>query len=163
MAKQEELREDLIAEATALVDRIEFQVPDRAGVIVAGFRRQVGAVSTYFDQDPAFHFNSTGELRRAYCDGNVIKAENRRLISLSKIRDNGGLSLVRHEMSPSEQRRFLDDLQIRLAALQVAVASQEFEVLRSVSGTGKNVMARFADWLDERPRAVFVAATAHVC
>ena len=70
MARDESDREDLLREATALVERIELAPADAADDehIVAGFRRD-GALSIYFGADPVYHFNSAGELRRAYCDG----------------------------------------------------------------------------------------------
>jgi hypothetical protein len=73
MARDETKREDLLAEATALVERIQI-VSQSAGTITAGFRAN-GALSLFFDEDPAYHFNSAGELRRAYCAGLLIKAD----------------------------------------------------------------------------------------
>ncbi len=70
MARDESSREDLLREATALVERIEL-VPHATDPliaasdlfdkhIVAGFRRD-GALSVFFGEDPVYHFNAEGE------------------------------------------------------------------------------------------------------
>src|SRR5204863_2544475 len=76
MAREESSREDLLREATALVERIEL-IPNGStsdGRIVAGFRRN-GALSVFFGEDPVYQFNAAGELRRAYTDGKLLKAD----------------------------------------------------------------------------------------
>ncbi len=82
MARDEQDREDLLREATALVERVELAPTDNeAGEhIVIGFRAG-GAASVYFGGDTAYHFNSDGELRRAYADGLLYKADIGRLTS----------------------------------------------------------------------------------
>ena len=83
MAREEADREDLLGDATAFVERIEWRLPsgdptaqsDPPGQIVfAGFRAD-DAVSFYFDADPVYHFNAAGQLRRAFCQGLLLKAE----------------------------------------------------------------------------------------
>ena len=64
MARNEEDREDLMAEATALAERVELTVPQESDFVTAGFRR-TGHLSLYFGQDPAYHFDEEGRLRRA--------------------------------------------------------------------------------------------------
>ena len=78
-------REDLLAEATALVERIELDVDEMDESIVIGFRPS-GAGSIYFGPDAAYHFTSHNRLRRAYANGLLYKAEKRRLISLDRRR-----------------------------------------------------------------------------
>ena len=61
MAHDDGHREDLSAEATALVRRAEFVAPaaDRPNdesPLVAGFRRD-GSLSVYFGEDPVYQFN----------------------------------------------------------------------------------------------------------
>lgn len=101
MAREESSREDLLAEAVALVPRAEFVVPDEAEPVTVGFRRD-GAASVFFGEDPAFHFNAAGELRRAYVGGRLIKAERGRLVALTRLRTATEVQLVRHEMNPTE-------------------------------------------------------------
>ena len=76
--------------------------------VVAGFRAD-GALSIFFGADPVYHFNAAGELRRAYCDGLLFKAERGRLVSLERVRQENEVQLVRHELSDAEQAAFLAD------------------------------------------------------
>src|SRR5215216_4505512 len=94
MAREGSSREDLLREATALVERIELlpRTTDRSMVasdlvgehIIAGFRRD-GALSIFFGEDPVYQFNAAGALRRAYCDGKLLKAARGRLAALQRV------------------------------------------------------------------------------
>ncbi|HEY4234146.1 MAG TPA: hypothetical protein VGM76_12015 [Lacipirellulaceae bacterium] len=115
MARDESEREDLLHEATALVERIELSA---AGAVpndhlFAGFRKD-GSLSVYFGSDPVYHFNSAGELRRAFCDGLVIKADRGRLVSLDRRRQDSEVQLVRHDLTDEEQVAFLASMTARL-------------------------------------------------
>ncbi len=81
MAHEEQDREDLLAEAVALVERVEIELPDGGGHVIAGFRRN-SCGSVYFDADPAYHFNSRHALRRAFVGGRLLKAERGCLVVL---------------------------------------------------------------------------------
>ena len=92
MARDESSREDLLREATALVERIELRITapisaahDRDDHVVVGFRAN-GAASFFFGDDPVYQFNSAGQLRRAYCGGLLFKATHGRLVSLQRVR-----------------------------------------------------------------------------
>src|SRR5688572_18570527 len=65
MARQEQDREDILREATALVERVELLIPEFPEPIVAGFRRD-GSASFFFGADPVLQFNAQGKLRRAF-------------------------------------------------------------------------------------------------
>src|SRR4051812_13576909 len=117
MAREESSREDLLREATALVERIEL-IPDSSGEltgtrIVAGFRRD-GALSIFFGDDTVYQFNAASELRRAYCDGKLFKAARGRLAALKRVRTEHELQLVRHDLSETEQATFLAEMANRL-------------------------------------------------
>ncbi len=117
MARQESDREDLLREATALVERIELAPAAGDGKdVVIGFRRD-GAASIYFGTDPAYHFNSSGELRRAYCDGLMYKAEHGQLVSLERIRRENEMQLVRRTLTDAKEAEFLATLLRRLREL----------------------------------------------
>ncbi len=118
MARQETEREDLLREATALVERIELAPRDAASRehVVIGFRAD-GAPSVYFGADPAYHFNSSGQLRRAYGNGLLFKAEHGRLVSLDRVRRENEVQLVRHDLADQEQAEFLADVHARLREL----------------------------------------------
>src|SRR5688572_26999220 len=68
MSRRESDREDLLREATALVERVELLVPGEGEPVVAGFRRD-GSLSVFFGPEAVYQFNSAGELRRAFAGG----------------------------------------------------------------------------------------------
>src|SRR5512134_1308657 len=106
MARQESEREDLLREATALVERAELQLPSFAEPIVVGFRSG-GAASFFFGSDPVYQFNSTGQLRRAFVAGKLLKAERGRLVALARERTAEEVALVRTGLDPAEQAELL--------------------------------------------------------
>jgi hypothetical protein len=141
MARDESSREDLLREATALVERIEL-VPratdlstaasDLVGQhIVAGFRRN-GALSIFFGDDPVYQFNAAGELRRAYCHGKLLKATQGRLAAFQRVRTEDEVQLVRHELSPEEEAAFLSRMDDRLRAVADLINTNQFEVVGQV-------------------------------
>src|SRR5262245_37512289 len=85
MARHEQDREDLIREATALIDRCELVDLSGGDPWVVGVRAG-GAVSIYLGSDPVYHFNSAGQLRRAFVDGELWTAERGRLVRLARRR-----------------------------------------------------------------------------
>lgn len=121
MARHEADREDLMREATALRERVELDVPGEAESVVAGFR-QDGRLSLYFGQDPAFHFDAQGGLRRAFCGGDLYRSQGSTLARLRRERTPQATDLVRHDLTPEEldafQRQMRDRLEKLLAALQ---------------------------------------------
>ena len=146
MAREESQREDLMGEATALVERIELAVPGQ-DPIVAGFRVD-GAFSIFFGEDPAYHFNAAGELRRAYCDGLLIKATSGQLASLRRERTAHETQLVRHELTASEQAEYLATLGERLRTLRGQLSDGNFSVTGQVP-PDVDVARRVCTWLDE--------------
>jgi len=145
MARQERDREDLIAEATALVERVEFTLAPDEPPIVAGIRRG-GALSLYFGPDPAFHFNTRGELRRAFHRGLLLKAEGGRLASLRRERTTDEVQLQHHVLSDAEQQAILDELAARLDQLRRALETGTLQPLRQVPAD-LDVRTRLAEWL----------------
>ena len=126
MARQETDREDLLREATALVERIEW---DRKGQpVVAGFRR-TGGLSVYFGGDPVLQFNARGELRRAFIDGRIFKAEAGRLVALTRHRAEGAVSLVRDELSTDRQARQIEAIRDLLSDLIKDMRESRLEVV----------------------------------
>ena len=129
MAREESSREDLLREATALVERIEL-IPNGAADdqhIVAGFRRD-GALSVFFGEDPVYQFNAAGELRRAYRDGKLLKATRGRLAALQRVRTQNEVQLVRHELSWEEEVAFMNQMEERLRDFAQRIDANLFEV-----------------------------------
>jgi hypothetical protein len=156
MARYESNREDLLREATALVERIEL-IPRTAASavsdnfardvpIVAGFRAD-GALSIFIGQDPVYQFNAVGDLRRAYSDGLLFKAVHGRLISLERVRSANEVQLVRHELTDAEQNLFLETMVTRFRVLAYVLATNGVEITGQAP-TGVDILGRVRAWLD---------------
>ena len=155
MAREEHEREDLLREATAFVDRAEFDVAGFALPVFVGFREN-GAASIYFGPDRVYHFNADGELRRAYRDGLLYKADRCNLVSLERKRNTQETSLVARPLSEEEAKAFLREMRAALARFGAAFAAQQVasrgEVTSpSTSASGKTAMGRIKKWLAELP------------
>jgi hypothetical protein len=154
MAKRESPREDLMRDAVALVDRIEFTSSGTAPVVV-GFRRD-GSVSFYFGEEPVYQFQANGVLRRAHLNG-IIKAENRRLVRLEKRPTHGEVHLVRRPFDATEQRAFLEHALWRLRELGRQMDAGQLHVSRQMSHSGSDVLPRVKCWINDLPNALEVA------
>ncbi|HUY87369.1 MAG TPA: hypothetical protein VMV10_01415 [Pirellulales bacterium] len=160
MAREEHDREDLLAEATALVERAELRVAGFSDLLVVGFRRG-GAASLYFGAEPAYHFNAAGQLRRACATGLLYKAERGKLISLERRRAASQVQLVRHELTDEETASFLTALTADLLALDEALKHGRYERLRQ-EPAGADVVARIQAWCAAHGRNVLVASSPRV-
>lgn len=160
MAQEEHDREDLLAEATALVERVELRVASFSAPLVIGFRRE-GAISIYFGAEPAYHFNSAGLLRRAFTSGLLYKAERGRLISLDRRRTAGEVQLVRHQLTDEETQSFLAALTTKLLALREALEQRRFERTRQEPEQA-DVVARVQDWLAAHCERIGIASSPRV-
>lgn len=160
MAREEHDREDLLAEATALTERVELRVDGFAAPVVIGFRSQ-GAASFYFGADPAFHFNSGGRLRRAFVRNLLYKAERGRLVSLDRRRMASQVQLVRHELDDAESERFLDEARQRLIALREKLNRGEFQRVGQ-HPQARDVVGRAEEWLARHAQRVQTADSARV-
>jgi hypothetical protein len=160
MARSESDREDLLREATALVQRAEFKLPGSPESNVVGFRRD-GAASCFFGAGEVYQFNAAGELRRAYVANRLIKAERGRLVALTRERSASEVALVRAELSDAEQAALLSTAQQRLDGLQAALLAGEFELLGQVPAAA-DVLDQIRRWLAARSAAIQVAAVAGV-
>ncbi|HET6882738.1 MAG TPA: hypothetical protein VFI31_21400 [Pirellulales bacterium] len=149
-----------MAEATALAERAELRVPAEQEPVVVGFRRN-GAASVFFGAEPAYHFNTAGELRRAYVAGLLYKAERARLVSLRRQRVPGEVQLLRHDLTDEETSAFLAEFVSRLDSLRTAFSSGACRVLRQAPENA-DVLARIRRWLDSLSPPVAVAATPRV-
>ena len=159
MARETQDREDLLAEATALVERVELAIAGEPKPIVAGFRRD-GCLSLFFGADPVYQFNTSNELRRAYVGGKLYKAEKGKLIALDRRREANAIYLVRQPLDDGETREFLRQLTAQLRHLATAVLDGHYAVLRQVPPQAA-VIGRVQDWLTENTGAVQVATSPH--
>lgn len=148
MARYEADREDLLREATALVERIELAALDdpNADHVVVGFRRS-GAASVYFGSEPAYHFNSAGELRRAYYDGALIKAEQGRLVEMRRNRKVDVVELDSKILADTEQQRLVDEIRADLRRLATELQEGRYAVIGQVPAEA-DVRRRVMQWLE---------------
>jgi len=154
MSRTELDREDLLGEATALVERVEVVVADWPRVVV-GFRRD-GAASVFFGADPVYQFNADGALRRGYCDGRLIKADGGRLVSLERRRQANVVELVREEWSEERAAAWLDDASQRLTSLYKRLLEGGFQTTGQVPADA-DVLGRVLRWLPSLPQPLRVA------
>jgi hypothetical protein len=146
MARTAHDREDLLRDARALTPRVQFrvQIGDAESTIVAGFRGE--SLSLYFDDDPAFHFNSLGELRRAFIADRVIKADNGRLVVMTRVRADEEVVLQAEILANSQQEQLLTGLARRLAEIEAALESGAATIDGQVPADG-DAIKRMTAWL----------------
>jgi len=132
MARNESDREDLIREATAMRNRVEWQVPGEFEPVFAGIRSD-GSLSVYFGQDPVYQFTPSGQLRRAYADGFLFRTQGEGLARLSRDRSPDETVLARSDLNPEELSQFLARMDDRLTRLSESIADSSVIQLRSVS------------------------------
>lgn len=159
MARQEQDREDLLREATALVERAELQVHGDNEPVVAGFRRD-GSFSVFFGGDPVYQFNSLGELRRAFVDALLYKAERGNMIGLRRERTATATVLVRQPLSAEEQMLFLSAARERLRSLCLALEDNRFTLVGQAPPEA-DVVGRVQKWLSVSPERPEVADRPH--
>jgi hypothetical protein len=155
----EQDREDLLRDATALVERIELALTGSKEHVVIGFRKS-GAASVYIGQDPVYHFNAAGELRRAFAEGRLYKAENGRLISMQRRRSEGVVALVGHELSDAESQVFLATMCGGLDLLRGAVEAGSATVTGQFPQS-RDLLGRVSAWLAQIPRPPRIATRPH--
>jgi hypothetical protein len=122
--------------------------------VVVGFRA-AGDASIYFGGDTAYHFNSRGQLRRAYRDGLLYRAEQGRLVSLERIRQENEVQLLRRPLFDAEQATFLATMHERLRKLANQCGQHVLVPIGQVP-VEADVLGRARDWL-ELAQAVTVA------
>lgn len=150
MARETHEREDLLRDAVALVPRVmlRVQLGGRSVDVFAGFRGE--SLSLYFGDDPVYHFNDRGELRRAFVDGRLIKAEKGRLVSLERKRGDKETVLERQADSEQSDRDLLADLSRTLQILAAEMTAGLVEVVGQVPVDG-DAAARVGAWLTQHP------------
>jgi len=145
VAREQQNREDLLGEATALVERIELSVAGMPESIVIGFRKN-GSGCIYFGPDPVFQFNAAGQLRRAFVDGKKYAANKGRLVTLERDRAARSLQLQRSELSDSATDDFLATMQQKIALLQIEIAHDRYTVVGQVPKDA-DLTGRVRQWI----------------
>jgi hypothetical protein len=160
MARQEENREDLLREATALVERIELEIEGFSEPLVAGFRRD-GSASFFLEPEVVYQFNAVCQLRRAYLHGHLCKAEQGRLVKLTRRRTETAVELVRHDLTPVEAAQLLDEAGRRLYDLHSILEKGKFRIIGQVPPNAA-VIDRVRHWLGCLPHPMEIAPSPRV-
>jgi len=146
MARHEQDREDLLREATALVQRVEFQLDDSSEAIVVGFRRD-NSGSLFVGSDRVFQFNKNNELRRGYWNGKLVKAEKGRLVELIRVRTATEVQLRRRDFDAEETNSYLQLLRDSIQQILSAFAQHKCTIVGQVPSDA-DVLSAVADWLN---------------
>ena len=152
MARESQDREDLLRDATAFLTRVQLRIlgRERSMEVFAGIRAQ-GAASFYFDQDPVFHFNALGQMRRAFVDEALVMAERGQLIVLRPQRTEAAVTMHRHALSADEQREFCETAARQLVELRQSIVHGDYLVAGHVApaaATREEVVAQFVAALE---------------
>ena len=124
--------------------------------VFAGFRGE--ALSLYFDDDPAFHFNALGQLRRAYAAERLIKADRGPADRhAARVRTAADVQLQSEPLADGAQQSLLADVATRLAALRAALDAGQCRVDGQEPADG-DAVARLAAWLASNPRPAAAAS-----
>jgi hypothetical protein len=161
MAREESDREDLLREATALVERVELRAGDEPEAITAGFRRD-GSLSLFFGADPVFQFNTAGELRRAFLRGKLLKAERGKLVELTRVRTAGETQLWRSELDAEATAELLAAMGRRIADLAEALAGGRLEIVGQVPADADVIGRLRTELLKHATRDVRIALSPRV-
>jgi hypothetical protein len=146
MTRQEHDREDLLAEAAALVERVSLQwLPNQQPSLI-GFRRDGGA-SFYLTPDRVYQFTSGGRLRRAFVDDLLFKAERGELVSLRRQRQSDVVALVRHELDAEARGKFLEAMRQHLMALRDAIHGGRYSIIGQAPAES-DVIGLVRDWFE---------------
>ena len=151
MSRHTQDREDLLRDATALNPRLMLGIT-LAGQVVelfAGFRRG-NALSLYFDSDPVYHFNSNGQLRRAFVAGRVIKADQGLLFTWIPDRTSGSVTMDSRALTSSEQAQLGENLRCLLDEVKNAMSARQFSLVGQFPAEGDGFQ-RLTDWLGSIP------------
>lgn len=152
MARDESDREDLIREATALRNRVEWQIPDESELVFAGVRSN-GSLAIYFGPDPVYQFSLDGGLRRAFADGFLYRTQGTTLARLVRRRSSQETVLHRSNLNSSELSQFLSSMDEKLIRLMQSIADGSATKIRSVSdGTAPNYETLISAALNASPR-----------
>jgi hypothetical protein len=144
MALHEQDREDLLREATALVQRVELRVEGFAEPVIVGFRRGDEA-SVYFGADLVYQFNARNELRRVFVGGRMIKAQDGQLAELERRRLNGRVELVQHPLDDTHARALLTEGRERLRLLATQLDARFYQLIGEVPANG-DVVSLVRQW-----------------
>ena len=171
MARQESDREDLFAEATGLSPKAEWfpelssgaALESDTAAIVVGLRplrdgsSPRAGLSLYDGPGRVDHFTADGKWRRAFRDGELVKADSGRMIGLLRERGPGSVALIATEWTLERQRAEAEDLARRIAALIEAIGSDKGKFGRVAPLPQKDTIDHLIEALKSIDRPITIA------
>ena len=133
-------REDLLAEAVNLRERIELRVPGSDHPVTIGCNDS-GHWSYYFGAEPMYRFDAAGQLRRAVRDGKLYSTQGGTLAELTRVRLEQEIELRRRDLSPGDVEAFLSQAGTLFRHLFEQFTTGRCEILRE-AGTAPDFIAR---------------------
>ena len=147
--------EELLRDATALVERLSLQTPDWPDHVVVGFRSN-GSASIFFGEDPVYQFNNKHELRRSYWRGQRIKSESGKLFALVPEPDVSRLRFVGRDFDEGQTHGYLAELTGRLEQLRTALANGNVQVVGQMP-PDHDLLPRVITWIEALPATPAIA------
>ena len=147
MARRVESKENLLRDARALTPRVLLRISLDSGDVelLAGFRGS--SLSLYFGEDPVYHFNAAGELRRAFITGRLVKADQGQLAFLDRCQTDEQTTLQLAARGGAMQAAAIAELEHRLRQCAAAIAETRYQLLGQFPESS-DAVARLTDWLD---------------
>jgi hypothetical protein len=124
-------REDLLAEAVNLRERIELRVPGSEDAVTIGCN-DLGHWSFYFGAEPMYRFDALGQLRRAVQGGKLYRTQGATLAELTRVRTEQETQLQRRDLSANEVETFLAEVRSHLQQLYWDYVAGRCQTLRQV-------------------------------
>lgn len=147
-------------EATALVRRVELILPSGSEPAVVGMRRD-GELSIFIGPDPVFQFNNKRQLRRGFWNGQLVKAECGRLVTLDRRRTETEVQLVRNELTEAQTSEFVELASNTVHLLQRVLCTDQSAVLRRIPDSA-DTTTEIAEMLASLPAKPHIASSAGI-
>jgi len=151
-------REDLMAEAVNLRERIELQVPGIDHPVTIGCN-DLGHWSFYFGAEPMYRFDAEGRLRRAVRGDKLYRTQGNTLAELVRVRLDDETQLQRRDLSLSEVAEFLAETQTQMHRLARELQTGQCQTLREVV-TSADFTVRLSSLLERLLASTILLASA---
>jgi hypothetical protein len=157
MALHEQDREDLLRDGRMMPTRGECLL---GGIpVVVGFRR-LGQLSLYCGLDPVFQFNSAGQLRRAFCQGQRYAARSGTLVQLRRPSRGGKVELQSIPLEASRQASVVELALQWLARLRQAAEDGTTE-WRVIEPQPDEFRRQLSQWFQQSSGELAIASSPH--
>lgn len=143
MARTESDRDDLMAEAVAMIRRVEMTIPNEPTPIVTGFRAN-GWLSIYLGPDRMYQFDEVGRLRRAFVNGLLFRTQGTTLAQLDRQRTDTETILSRRDLSLVELAAFRMTMLEHISALHDWMTRQKVVIVRQIPADDDQLLSDLA-------------------